>query len=1025
MSFESGRLALTFDDTGGELVSLVHAGHVVASNRTPAGTAVTFAFGPTNRLTWLEQLGSPRRLIGQTRPSPARIELTIAAGSFEWIERYDIRDGGDRLDRSADLVWRGTNEIAMRSFAFFLRGVRATTNGFYAFPATWPPWQRPFAEMKEGSKRGGHGSLAAAVAEIAPARSLVWASFAGDQPGVDLVEGRTTFDVRQNLHAAGRLRPGVTQHLGFVSTLFVSGGYRDGLQRLQAWQRDVGLREPADRAAWLGESTVYSFHPGGTIGSNWKDLGGFAAAERVVPPMVQRLNADAVWLLPVEYKSPYWPLDYYRFMEGIGGSNDYRRLVDALHAGGVRVLQDIVPHGGAPQAVHNQAHPEFMLRREDGSTLNYWLNDFARPDWQAFMADVARHYVRSYGIDGYRVDACYGSKEFNWSPDIPYERASLAKLHGGLGLLAAIRGAVKAERPDGALLAEVESERHAAHAEATYDFTFGLRVCRDWRNMDAADFVRQLRVFLDEQGFVQPRGTARLRFIESHDTTRAQGWYGVQGVRALYALSAWIDGIPMIYQGMEAGHGPAFAEINRIRRERPELRSGAADYRTLTCGHPAVFVASRSVDGRATTFAINFGREPVRATLPGGLPGAEISLRPLEYAVLGMKANPVRTASVAPGATEMLGDVVRFDGATAWFVDTAEGRLRDVFDPATVVAPAPGGSGSIYWRPQGRGDLWQSELAPLHPGRARLGVCGADGNWRGYELEGIAVTGVLRLCDQSDGRAGLTLYGAGGLAARTWTAAGLPPEPDVTLPVDFGGVSLRVVGTDYIVSNGHFTVVLRRTGGVIRELNDAKGGRLVARQDFYGDQAFFETHDTRRMAASDEGETGIRIWRAEDGLHLAFVGHLRDGYRFALKKPGLIFRNEYVFGPGASFVQRWSFATEKAFSNQHAFLAFHIAGAEGDAFRFAREGRELATGLLEPGLARRGLSGTGELPDRILFERAGAPLWSLRDIRTPAAGGCRIFVAGRAPFITLLDGAGASMEAGRDYTFSCVWQVGR
>ena len=125
------------------------------------------------------------------------------------------------------------------------------------------------------------------------------------------------------------------------------------------------------------------------------------------------------------------------------------------------------------------------------------------------------------------------------------------------------------------------------------------------------------------------------------------------------------------------------------------------------------------------------------------------------------------------------------------------------------------------------------------------------GKWHCYEFDGIAITNVLRLCDQSDGKLGLKLFGAGGIAARTWTAAGLPAEPDVTKPVDFGGVSLCVVGPDYIVSNKHFTAILRRNGGVIRELCGPSGERIVESQNFYGDQAYFETHDTRRMLASD------------------------------------------------------------------------------------------------------------------------------------------------------------------------------
>ena len=1015
---ESGNLALDFEETGGALVAVTYNGREIArceATRTP----VTFGFGPADKTVWLEHIGEPRRLVGRKTPRPGCLDVKVAAGPFEWTERYEILDGGRRLDRSVELVSRSDDELRLRGFGFMLHGVKAPPGGCYAFPAKWPPARHAFAELREGTRRWGGGSLAPVVAELGDGLTLAWASFARDAPSLEVSEGRGNLRVRQNLLSVGRLRPGVAQKFGPVSMLFAEGGYRAGLERLQAWLGDVGLRLPADRAEWLGASAMYSFHPGGTIGSGWKDLGGFARAEQVVPSRMKRLNATAAWILPVEHKSPYWPIDYYRFMDGLGGSNAYRRLVAHLHDGGFRVLQDIVPHGGAPYAVHNQAHPEFMLRREDGSTLSYWLNDFARPDWQAYVAGVARHYVRAYGIDGYRVDACYGSKEPNWSSDIPYARASMARLHGGLGMMRAIRDAVKAERPDAALLAEVESERHLQHSDAMYDFTFGLTVCRDWLRREPAEFVRLLRTFLDEQRYVVPPGAPRLRFIESHDTTRSQGWYGVRGMRAMYALSAWIDGTPMIYQGMDAGHGPALAEINRIRNAHRELRAGHADYVDTHGDPPEVFAASRFRDGRATTFAINFGRETVRASLTQHMTGAVVTLKPLEYTIL-TRQKPGPLPKLTYGATTNLAEEVVFEDAMEWFVDSVEGRLHDWYDGATAAFPARGGSSSIYWRPQGRGDLWQNALTPLHPTAGRIGVRGGDGRWRGYD---IGTTNAVRLCDQSGGRAVLTLLGAGGVGARTWEADEQPPDPDVTRAVDLGGVGFRVVGPDYIVSNSHYTVILRRTGGVVRELHSAAGERLAQGQDLYGDQVAFHAGNATRVAAQNEGETAIRIWRATDGLHLAFGGHLRGSHRFALKRPALVFRNEYIFTSGPSFVHRWSFRTEKPIRDKPAFLTFQIPMATGDAFRFVRKGTTFARESMGSGSGRKAFVRGRDLPDTVVFERNGDVLWSLRDVSTPGLDHCRAFVVNRMVFLTLLDGAGAAMEAGQDYAFSCRWQV--
>lgn len=152
--------------------------------------------------------------------------------------------------------------------------------------------------------------------------------------------------------------------MGFASMIAVGGDCRAGLAAVHGWMDAVGLRLPENRSPWVDEAILYSFHPGGTIGSRWTDLGGFrSAAERLLPSL-PRLGVNALWVLPVEYRGPYWPLDYYRFMEGLGTGEQYRRLVDRSHRMGLHVIQDIVPHGGAPEAVHNKKHPAFMLRRD-------------------------------------------------------------------------------------------------------------------------------------------------------------------------------------------------------------------------------------------------------------------------------------------------------------------------------------------------------------------------------------------------------------------------------------------------------------------------------------------------------------------------------------------------------------------------------------------------------------------------------------------------------------------------------------
>ena len=1016
LKFERGVLSLDFDENTGSLRSIACRGEVLALPREGV-PSVTFATGPTNNVVWFEQMRLPRKLVRHQQPAADTLELTVTAGNFELTEIYRLHKDRPRLDRSLRLTNKSGETVKLRGVAFRTEGIKSTPNGFYRFPGVWPCQEHPFAAMQPGRSGSGRGSIAPALAQLSPRQSLMWASYADDPPTVQITEDTGRFEVRQSLSAAGYLRPNEPQTMGFVTMEVLEGDYWQALARMWDWMASVGLKVPADRPKWVPEAILYSFQPGGTIGSGFKDLGGFQAATQKLLPTLPRLGINSIWIMPVEYRSPYWPLDYYRFMEGLGDAAQFKQLIAKAHEQKLHVLQDLVPHGGAPLAVHNKENPEFMVRLEDGSTLNYWLNDFARPDWQRFVARVATHYVSKYNVDGYRVDACSGSKEMNWSPDIPYARASLSKMNGGLGMLRGIRREVKQLKPrDGALLAEVESARHLAVSDAMYDFNFCYHLCRQWNHMEAGAFVEAVQTYLEEQKLAEPRGAVRLRHIESHDSLRAQGWYGVRGLRAMYALSAWIDGMPMIYHGMEDGHGFALAEINRIRRERPELSRGEAFYRAVNCDTPGVFTCLRKLGNRMSVVAINFNREPVRANLKWRGGKATVSLAPLDYVVLpernDVATKPDKTVSAGDAKISFvtLGDVVSVPGATEWFVDTIEGRLHDAF--VGVRYNGQSTRSSIYWRPQGSGNVWQHCMVPLDLARPQLGFKVADGRWHVYRF-GDEFREDLRLTEQA------TLLGAAGLRAKVIEMTAMPPAPDVSAGVCFAGVKLRCVGPDYIVSNNHFTVTLRRQGGVIREFR--VGTDVLAReQDFYGDQEYFSTKEEKRMEASSDVECGARLWTAPDGLHLRFEGQLRGDYRFALKRPPLWFRNEYVFSSNARFTQRWAFRTEKTIKDQRAFLSNWFT-VDAERFRFERDGKPVTEDAIAQEMKRRGQTKGLATPDTILFVRNGKPSWSLTDVK--ASGTSNFFMQASRLFVTALEGTSSVLDADRWYEFGVTWNT--
>jgi len=1023
-----GSIGLTFDDGTGRLVRITYKGDVIAEPAQDMNPA-SFAIGPADQVHWAEDLKLPRKLVKIEQPASGTVEITVRLGDYELVERYKLDAEEARLDRSASLVNRSRDTVKLRNFSFRTAGIRAKGDGFYRLPETWPPKSRRFAEMAPGQRRQRGGSVAPAAAQISPTRTLLWLTASDDSPDTEILEGAGQFDVRQNIHAAGYLRPGEPQEIGFATLLIVDRSYWAALPAVQEWLERIGAGVPRDRPAWVSDAVFYSFHPGGTIGSGFGDLGGFQPATARLVPTLERLGVNATWILPIEFRSPYWPLDYYRFMDGLGTGGEYRELVAALHKNGLRVLQDLVPHGGAPIAVHNQQHPEFMLRREDGSTLTYWLNDFARPDWQDFIANVVTHYMREYNVDGYRVDAASGSREANWDPKIPYARASMAQLWGGLKMLERIRKTGREINPQyGAVLAEVQSTRHLAFCDMEFDFLFTRQLCQAWRQQPAKEFAANLQEYFAEQNLVESRGAIWLRHTESHDTLRSELWFGVEGMRAMYALSAWIDGVPMIYQDMDRGHAFELRRINDIRRSRPELSRGEADYRAVRCDAPGVFTCLRKLGERQSVVAINFTREPVRAKLvwPGGT--AEVRLKPLGYTVVPepAPAAPAQTRTTVPASEPSqparAGDGIAFDQATEWFVDTAEGRLHDLFLPVRREIPKTASLGSevrIYWRPLDTETIWRNGVPPLNPARGRVGVRCGDRGWTLVEFDGPAPA-TLRLLERHEGKTGLFLTGLGDARFKLSTSVAMPAEPDVTRDSQVGPVRFRVVGSDYIVSNRHYTVVLRKQGGVVREL-EVRGRTLVQNHDLLATQAYFTRTQAGEMRASHDVECGASLSWDHTALHITFEGQVRGMDRFGTKKPPLWYRNEYVFTDAPRFANRWAFRTETSFVDQPASLVTVLPVASADHYRFLRKGERVAEGPIPGPDATLSPAASGPV-DAVVFLRQGEREFSLENLQAPPDTGLPGF-AGNRLSIPFLDSPKAAMQEGRWYEFQADWNV--
>jgi maltooligosyltrehalose trehalohydrolase len=166
--------------------------------------------------------------------------------------------------------------------------------------------------------------------------------------------------------------------------------------------------EPFEWTPWAGRElaggVIYELHigtftPAGTLDS---------AIERL--DYLVDLGVDFVELLPVnafngEHNWGYDGVLWFAVQHSYGGPAAYRRFVDACHARGLAVIQDVVYNHLGPSGNYL---PRFGPYLRQGSA-NTWGDSVSldEPEVRAYILDNAELWLRDYHVDGLRLDAVH------------------------------------------------------------------------------------------------------------------------------------------------------------------------------------------------------------------------------------------------------------------------------------------------------------------------------------------------------------------------------------------------------------------------------------------------------------------------------------------------------------------------------------------------------------------------------------------------------------------------------------------
>lgn len=161
-------------------------------------------------------------------------------------------------------------------------------------------------------------------------------------------------------------------------------------------------------SAWTGRQLagglIYELHVG-----TFTPAGTFDAAIQRLPHLVD-LGITHVELLPVNAFNGQWNWGYdgvlwYAVHEGYGGPRAYQRFVDAAHAHGLAVIQDVVYNHLGPSGNYL---PEFGPYLREGSR-NTWGDsiDLDQMAVREYIIENALMWLRDRHVDGLRLDAVH------------------------------------------------------------------------------------------------------------------------------------------------------------------------------------------------------------------------------------------------------------------------------------------------------------------------------------------------------------------------------------------------------------------------------------------------------------------------------------------------------------------------------------------------------------------------------------------------------------------------------------------
>jgi cyclomaltodextrinase / maltogenic alpha-amylase / neopullulanase len=377
---------------------------------------------------------------------------------------------------------------------------------------------------------------------------------------------------------------------------------------------------------WLRNGVIYEIFPRDFSPAG--DLNGVTARLDAL----RELGVTILWVMPINpigekgrkgtFGSPYSVRDYYAVNPDYGTLADFQRLVAETHKRGMKLILDVVLNHTSWDSVL-MAHPEFYKHNSHGNIIPpdpAWNDvaalDYSNPKLREYMIDLLKYWVKECDVDGFRCDVAFMVPTDFWIQ---------------------AREALTQVKPDLMWLAEADKPELLVKA-FDIDYSWPLMSTLNDVLMQSAP-AKRLESSYEDTLRQFPRGALHMRISDDHDEARAIARFGVNGAVAASALMFTLDGVPLLYNGMEVGdatesgdpalfeklpvfwHPKGRPQLRQIYRSLIQLREKNAAFRDSAVEWLAnsdekdLVTFLRADDKDAFLVVINFSNRPVSGSV--------------------------------------------------------------------------------------------------------------------------------------------------------------------------------------------------------------------------------------------------------------------------------------------------------------------------------------------------------------------------------------------------------------------------